>query len=78
MPRLEKWTIRDLNSYSTDFYLLGYIYDDTRFEDGCLIHTSLVEELDLDKGCAITRSGTHYELGQRLVGDHYESEWYDD
>lgn len=77
MPRLEKWKSWQVNYFSPDVCLIGYVFNDDRFHDGSMITTSRVIELDLDKGCAITKSGTRYELGERLVSDHYESEWFD-
>lgn len=80
MPRLEKWTVRTLNVFSPEMLLVGYVFDDEkcRFCDGSLITTSLIEDLNLDERYAITQSGTRYELGEKLVGNHYESEWYDE
>ena len=80
MPRLEKWTVRTLNVFSPDMLLVGYVFNDEkhRFCDGSLITTSLIKDLNLDERYAITQSGTRYELGEKLVGNHYESEWYDE
>lgn len=77
MPRLEKWSTRTIHPFSAEFYLLGYIFDDERFSEGNLIHTSLVVEMDWDEMIATTKSGTQYKLGERFTGTHYESEWFD-
>lgn len=77
MPRLEKWTTRQPNPFEPDFYLIGYVFDNPKFPDGALITSSRVMELKLDERYAITKSGTRYELGESLISDHYESEWYD-
>ena len=42
-----------------------------------MITTSRVIELDLNERYAVTKAGTRYELGEKFVGTHYESEWYD-
>lgn len=80
MPRLEKWMTRTINPFMPDMYLIGYVFDDekNRFDDGTLIHTSTIVELNLEERYALTRSGSRYELGEKLVENHYESEWYDD
>ena len=80
MPRLEKWTTRTWNPFLPDIFLVGYVFDDekNRFKDGVLISTSLIVELNLNEQFAITQSGTRYNLGEKLIGNHYESEWYNE
>lgn len=79
MPRLEKWMTRIINPFMPEMYLIGYVFDDekNRFDDGTLIHTSLVVEMDWDEMIATTKSGTQYKLGERFTGTHDESEWHD-
>lgn len=77
MPRLEKWSTRTIHPFSAEFYLLGYIFDDERFQEGHLIHTSVAAVIDWTNMVATTQSGTQYKLGERYTGTHYESEWYD-
>lgn len=74
MPRLENWTLM----VRTDLYgntyqrLIGNVYGHPRADrdtgelcDGDNVKTSKLVSLDLDKGIAVTRSGTVYELGTR-------------
>ena len=77
MPRLEKWKVWQMNYFAPDSCLIGYVFNDDRFVDGTMITTSRVIALDLNKRYAVTKSGTRYELGEKFVGTHYESEWYD-
>lgn len=63
--------------------LLGYIFDDKRynpnhllgggeFEDGHRVITSPVEEINLEEGYVITRSGTKYEFDGPANSDYEE------
>ena len=66
MPRLENWYIQTFSD--GEFCLWGNTYNDHRaklsgeFQDGHLIRTSIVKELDPDEKFAITMN-TRYELG---------------
>ena len=73
--RIEQWLPFHTHPFSADFVLCGYVFGNPKFIDGTLITTSRVVELDLSEGYAITKSGSRYELGSRLIGSHYESEF---
>ena len=46
--------------------IMGYVYNDDRFEDGALIVTSRVKRLDEITAIAVTQNTT-YELGKRHI-----------
>lgn len=65
MKRLEQW------QYDIRGSLLGYVYNDERFDDGTFIRTNIVCEVENDEygnpKTATTKSGTVYELGAKFV-----------
>ncbi len=65
MKRLEQWQFNISGS------LLGYVYNDNRFDDGTFIRTSPVYEVENDEygnpKIATTQSGTIYELGAKFI-----------
>jgi len=67
LPRLEEWSVFSKNSYQAPEaqkrYLQGNIYNDDRFEDGTIVQTSSIQELNLKENYAITRN-TEYILGE--------------
>ena len=44
-------------------YLQGNVYGNDRFKEGTFIHTSSIQEIDLDNGIVKTRNST-YKLGK--------------
>lgn len=64
MSKLENWTVVN---YSNKKCLIGYVYDDRRFEDGHRVLTSEIIELDEKHKMALTKSGTKYELGEKYI-----------
>ena len=73
MSILNNWSI----VYAGDLYkapeqrspsLCGHVSDDKRFEDGTIITTSSIKELDGE--FVVTRSGSKYKLGS--VDERYE------
>jgi hypothetical protein len=66
MPRLENWFVETLLDNKQILY--GIIYNDNRFLDGKIIHTSVIVSIDEEKGIAQTQN-TLYQLGT-------PSQWY--
>jgi hypothetical protein len=68
MPRLEEWSIVSIPSnpfQAPELWskrLSGKVYDDDRFEEGSIVTTSRLVELNLKSGYALTKN-TRYELG---------------
>lgn len=44
-------------------YLQGNVYDNERFNEGTFIHTSSIQDIDLDNGIIKTKNST-YKLGK--------------
>lgn len=72
MPRLENWTIMNRTDLNGRAYqkLVGNVFGHPKANwnrmdlvDGHNIMTSRIVSLDLEKGIAVTESGTVYELG---------------
>jgi hypothetical protein len=65
MKMLEQW------QFDISGSLLGYVYNDDRFDDGTFIRTSPVYEVENDEygnpKIATTQSGTVYELGAKFI-----------
>lgn len=69
MPRLENWSMVSLldpyKAPELQFgFLRGIVYDHMRLEDGELIVTSVLVDIDIEKGTAKTFSGSDYILGK--------------
>lgn len=69
MPKLENWSIvkEDSNPFLAPeirgFILKGNIYNDNRFQNGSLIVTSTIQEINIKNRVARTRN-TLYRLGE--------------
>ena len=63
MPHLENWELIGIS-------LRGIVTGHHRIEDGKDVRTSPILELDLNSKKAVTRSGTHYTLGE--MSDNYK------
>lgn len=67
-PRLERWYVgtMDADPYKApeqmSMRLFGNVHNDWRFLTGEPIHTSAIRGKCGD--CVVTKSGTHYELGE--------------
>ena len=69
MPRLENWSLVSLfNPYKAPEarvgLLKGVVYDHEKFDDGTLITTSMLVDLNIDGASAKTFSGSNYTLGR--------------
>ena len=72
LSKLESWNIIESISVREEYIyyaLIGRIYNDDRFEDGTLIRTSKIKEIDFDDMTAMTKN-TMYKLGKK--GEHNE------
>lgn len=76
MAKLENWILhtRQYSNGTTSQYLTGNVFGHPKADwfrqdliDGHRIFTSNIVNLDLDKGIAITQSGTVYELGVKEI-----------
>lgn len=80
MAHLEDWTLlgayhRYTHPSSQLSFLRGRLSDHPLLPDGKNVYTSQVERIDVEKGTAVTRSGTQYTLGQ--MHKDYES-WFNE
>ena len=75
MPKLDgwyllsHWGIPKVKAGPEPFFMGGIVSEDEqgRFDDGTPIYTSKVIKFDPENNLAVTKSGTHYRLGNASV-----------
>lgn len=82
MPKLTEWRIGFDVSYlePQDMpCLLGYVYSDSRFDDGCYIKTSRIKTVEDcgDHKEVTTKSGTIYYIAKDDILPEFEEQYPD-
>ena len=75
--RIEDWSLVRASEFHPPeiAFLHGKVYGHPDHEDGKKVITSLVMEISMETGRAVTESGPHYELGT-MHSDF--AEWYNE